>query len=160
MDKGFGFLELLLCCLLFSLSMIGAISCQLYARQQVINAHQRLQATALLTDVLAAMQGSPAAVEIFRGQFEQMLPPQPACRFVDDCDAATVASRQLNQQLALLFTAKILPDARLCLAGSSLQPKLHLSWLSQSTLSATSNSPICAVAAGRQFVEISPEALQ
>ncbi len=158
MDKGFGFIELLLCCLLFSLCMIGAISCQLYARQQVISAHQRLQATALLTDVLSAMQGSPSAVDIFRGQFEQVLPPQPACRRLDNCDAATVASSQLNQQLMLLFSGNILPDARLCVAGTRWQPELHLSWLSPSTLSAKPNQPICAVAAGRQFVEISAQA--
>ncbi len=57
MPKGFSFLELLLCCLLFSISMLGGISCQLYARQQVLQANQRLQASAMLTDLVVGNAG-------------------------------------------------------------------------------------------------------
>jgi Tfp pilus assembly protein PilV len=154
MPKGFSFLELLLCCLLFSISMLGAISCQLYARQQVLQAQQRLQASAMLTDVLSAMQGSPLALDRFQGQFEQMLPPQAACQQAGDCDAAAVAAHQLNQQLALLFSADLLPDALLCVAGNRLQPILHLSWRSLSPHQVAPAQALCAVGAGRQYVEI------
>jgi Tfp pilus assembly protein PilV len=158
MEKGFSFLELLLCCLLFSISMLGAISCQLYARQQVLQANQRLQATALLTDVLSAMQGSPLAVDRFRGQFQQMLPPQSACQQAGDCDAAAVAVHQLNQQLALLFNAQMLPDALLCVAGNNLQPALHLSWRSLALHQVQPAAALCEVGAGRQYVEINSAA--
>lgn len=158
MEKGFSFLELLLCCLLFSISMLGAISCQLYARQQVLQANQRLQAIALLTDVLSAMQGSPLAVERFAGQFEQMLPPQSACQQVGDCDATEVATQQLNQQLALLFNANMLPEALLCVAGDSLAPRLHLSWRSLAQHQVQTTETLCEVGAGRQYVEINSAA--
>jgi Tfp pilus assembly protein PilV len=157
MAKGFGFIELLLCCLLFSLSMIGAISCQLYARQQVIHANQRLQATALLGDLLASMQGSPHASQVFAGQFDRMLPQQYQCRRAGDCDAAAMATSQLNRQLSLLFQAKILPDANLCVAANPGQPRFHLSWQSQSPLKTAPVNSLCPVKAGRQFVEISAQ---
>ena len=62
-------------------------------------------------------------------------------------------AHQLNQQLALLFSAKMLPDAQLCVAGNSLQPALHLSWRSLALHQVPPSETLCEVGAGRQQAE-------
>mgnify|MGYP006201344073 CR=1 FL=1 len=58
--KGFTLVEILLCCLLFGLGMLGALSCQIYARQQVLLAQQRMIAGAVAADVMSSLQSVSA----------------------------------------------------------------------------------------------------
>lgn len=153
MQNGFTLLELLVSCLLFSVGMLGSIGSQLYARQVVMQATERLQATAVLTDIFTAIQTSPRAVESFNGQYEQLGSEPQNCLQIRTCNPQAIASYQLHQQLRLLFTHNLLPAAKLCIANSGVQPRLHVSWHSQMAKASVAAETLCEVGPERHYLE-------
>ncbi len=61
-------------------------------------------------------------MNVFKVNLSKMLPPQSACQQAGELpDVSAVMTQQLNQQLALLFDAKMLPDAQLWRPVTQLQ---------------------------------------
>jgi prepilin-type N-terminal cleavage/methylation domain-containing protein len=111
MARGFTLIEVLLSLLLFGVGMLGALASQVYARQQVLLATQRLQATAIVADVAASLQSVPQVARTFQGQFDKAPTVLKLCSQAASCNAEQLLQSQLDQRLSMLMseTASALP---------------------------------------------------
>lgn len=130
MSKGFTFIEVLLCLLLFGIGMLGALASQMYARQQVLMATQRLLATAIVADIAASVQSIPAATPAIYGVFELTQTKDIECDKSDQCSGEQLLQAQISQQLATLSSGfgVGLTAAELCIVAGGLHPQIQLSW--------------------------------
>ena len=130
MSKGFTFIEVLLCLLLCGMGLLGALASQIYARQQVLMATQRLVATAIVADVAAALQSVPAVAGSFQGSFDQAPPAVKLCQDDTSCSHDQLLQSQIDQRLAVLLSGSAagLPFAQLCIVAAGNQPEIQLSW--------------------------------
>lgn len=150
MARGFTLIEVLLCLLLFGLGMLGALASQLYARQQVLLATQRLQATAIVADVAAALQSVPQVARTFQGHFDQAPPAAKLCPQIASCNPEQLLQSQLDQRLSLVLsaTASALPSAQLCIVAGGAQPEIQLSWRGLTTRKFKAKATLCPLPAG------------
>jgi type IV pilus modification protein PilV len=130
MARGFTLIEVLLSLLLFGVGMLGALASQVYARQQVLLATQRLQATAIVADVAASLQSVPQVAHTFQGQFDKAPAVVKLCPQAASCSAEQLLQSQVDQRLSVLMsaTASALPSAQLCIVAGGAQPEIQLSW--------------------------------
>lgn len=146
--KGFTLFELLICCLLFSLGMLGALSCQIYARQQVLLAQQRLLAAAVATDVLSSLQSVSASARGFQADILQK-PASTSCHQAALCDGQQLLQAQLAASLEVLFQpSSMLPQAQLCIRSSAAGPAVSLSWRPVQKAPFQSKSTLCPLQDG------------
>jgi prepilin-type N-terminal cleavage/methylation domain-containing protein len=148
--KGFTLIEVLLCLLLFGLGMLGALASQVYARQQVLMATQRLIATAIVTDVAASLQSVPAVAPLFNGTFDQLPASLPLCQKAAQCTGAQLLQAQVAQQLTVLLSgnASGLTSAQLCIVAGGVHPEIQLSWGGVIASKFTPKAPLCPLPNG------------
>jgi len=156
MSKGFTLIEVLLCLLLFGVGMLGALASQVYARQQVLLATQRLLATAMVLDVAASLQSVPAAASSLQGNFDQAPAAVTLCRDVADCDAEQLLQAQVQQQLSVLLSdsSSGLPSAQLCIVAGADHPEIQLSWRGVTSSKFPATSTLCPLPAGYFHVAV------
>jgi len=156
MNKGFTLIEVLLCLLLFSVGMLGALATQVYARQQVLLATQRLMATAIVMDVAASLQSVPAAAPSFQGSFFQPPAAVTLCQEEALCNAEQMLQAQVQQQLSVLLSdsASSLPLAQLCIVAGADQPEIQISWRGVTTSKFPAQSTLCPFPAGFSHVAL------
>ena len=155
MSKGFALIEVLMCCLLFSLGMLGALATQIYARQQVLLATERMIASTVLADVAASLQAAGSATGSFSQIYQKLPAPVPACRS-GRCAPSALAESQIQAILQPLFqTNSRLPDAQLCIVQGGALPQLQINW--RVSLPAKFAAPValCPVTAGQQHIVLS-----
>jgi prepilin-type N-terminal cleavage/methylation domain-containing protein len=150
MTKGFTLIEVLLCLLLFGMGMLGALASQVYARQQVLMATQRLLATAMVTDVAASLQSVPEVTPLFHGTFDQRPATVTLCHEAGLCNAAQLLQAQVDQQLSVLLSdsAAGLPSAQLCIVAGGVQPQIQLSWRGVIASKFNPKATLCPLPAG------------
>ena len=149
LQQGISLLEVLIAVLLLKVSVLGALSGQLYARQLVIEATQRTQATAMAADWLNRMQaaGSPNVA--------LPSPPVADCLAASPCDPADAATWLHQQWQSQWFNSPFsLAQADYCsaIAGEELSITIH--WHSRQLLPATASAPLCAGAEGHFSVNV------
>lgn len=156
--KGFTLVEILLCCLLFGIAMLGALSCQIYARQQVLQAQQRMIAGAVAADVLSSLQSVAATSANFSIDVRQPL-AATECYQAGSCDAQQMLRAQLAASVQSVFTpaSPPLPKAQLCIRHGALGPAVNLSWQPVERPPFKTQSAICAVKPGDFQLELLPE---
>lgn len=156
--KGFTLIEILLCCLLFGLGMLGALSCQIYARQQVLQAQQRMIAGAVAADVMSSLQSVAASSGNFSVDIRQPL-PAAQCHQAGSCDMQQMLQAQLAASIQAVFNpaAPALPKAQLCIRTGAFGPALNLSWQPVENPSFKTHSTICPVKPGDFQLELLPE---
>lgn len=155
--KGFTLFELLICCLLFSLGMLGALSCQIYARQQVLQAQQRLVAAAVAADLMSSLQSVSASSRGFQADIQQK-PATAPCDQPGLCDGQQLLQAQLAASLSTVFQpSAILPQAQLCIRSSAAGPALSLSWQPVQGAAFQSKSALCPLKAGHFQLELKPD---
>lgn len=156
MTKGFTLIEVLLCLLLFGMGMLGALASQVYARQQVLLATQRLLATAVVMDVAASLQSVPAAAPSFHGNFDQAPAAVVLCQDVAQCNAEQLLQAQVQQQLSVLLSdsSSGLPSAQLCIVAGADQPEIQLSWRGITASKFPAKSTLCPLPAGFSHVAL------
>ncbi len=130
MTRGFTLIEVLLCLLLFGIGMLGALASQVYARQQVLMATQRLLATAIVADVAASLQSVPQVAPKFQGNFDKAPTTVKLCQHAGSCNGEQLLQSQLDQQLTVLLSGSptSLSSAQLCIVAAGAQPEIQLSW--------------------------------
>lgn len=150
MAKGFTLIEILLCLLLFGVGMLGALASQVYARQQVIMATQRLQATAVVADIAAALQSVPQLAQTFQGHFDKAPALVNLCQQATSCNRQQLLQSQLDQRLAVLFSdsPSALTSAQLCIVAGATQPEIQLSWRGLTAGKFKAKSTLCPLPAG------------
>ncbi|WP_306522452.1 prepilin-type N-terminal cleavage/methylation domain-containing protein [Rheinheimera sp.] len=154
--KGFTLFELLICCLLFSLGMLGALSCQIYARQQVLQAQQRLIAAAVAADVMSSLQSVAASSSHFQADIQQK-PTAAPCNSAGLCDPQMLLQAQLTASVGPLFApSALLPQAQLCIRSSAAGPAVNLSWQPLQQASFQRKSALCPVRPGHFQLELLP----
>lgn len=148
--KGFTFIEVLLCLLLFGLGMLGALASQVYARQQVLMATQRMIAAAIVTDVAASLQSVPGVAPFFQGTFDQVPASIPSCQENAQCTGTQLLQAQVAQQLTLLLTgdASGLASAQLCIVAGGEHPEIQLSWRGVIASQFTPKASLCPLPKG------------
>lgn len=148
--KGFTLIEVLLCLLLFGMGMLGALASQVYARQQVLMATQRLIATAIVTDVAASLQSVPAIAPLFHGTFDQVPVSIPSCTEAAQCTGAQLLQAQLAQQMAVLLSGEAsgLASAQLCIVSGGTHPEIQLSWRGVIASKFAPKAPLCPLPNG------------
>ncbi|WP_333795663.1 type IV pilus modification PilV family protein [Rheinheimera sp.] len=152
--KGFTLFELLICCLLFSLGMLGALSCQIYARQQVLLAQQRLAASAVATDVMSSLQSVSASSRGFQADIQQKTAIAP-CDQPGLCDGQQLLRAQLAASLGQVFQpSAILPQAQLCIRSGAAGPAISLSWQPVQNAPFQSKSSLCPIKNGHFQLEL------
>lgn len=139
LQHGFSLLEVLIAVLLLKISVLGALSGQLYARQLVIEATQRTQATAMAADWLSRMQAA--------GSLNSSFPSQPAagCSSSAPCTVADASAWLQQQWYSQWFAPKrALAGAGFCsdISDGFLQVTIH--WHSRQLLPQTASTPLCA----------------
>lgn len=156
MNKGFTFIEVLLCLLLFGLGMLGALASQLYARQQVLMATQRLIATAIVTDIAASLQSVPAAAPLVQGTFDQLPAAIPQCQDVAQCTGEQVLQAQIAQRMSVLLSggASGLASAQLCIVAVGVQPEIQLNWRGVIASKFNPKTPLCPLPGGFYHVAL------
>ncbi|MBU2279249.1 MAG: prepilin-type N-terminal cleavage/methylation domain-containing protein [Gammaproteobacteria bacterium] len=156
MAKGFTFIEVLLCLLLFGMGMLGALACQVYARQQVLIATQRLLATAAVTDVAASLQSVPQIAHSFQGQFKTTPAAIKLCQDVSICTVEQLLQSQLDRQLTVLIPSSgaTLPYAQLCIVSGGAQPEIQLSWRGLVASKFTPKATLCPLPSGFFHVDL------
>ncbi|HCU67576.1 MAG TPA: hypothetical protein DF774_17640 [Rheinheimera sp.] len=154
--KGFTLFELLICCLLFSLGMLGALSCQIYARQQVLQAQQRLMAAAVAADVMSSLQSVSVSARGFQADIQQK-PATGSCDQPGLCNGQLLLQAQLAASLSGVFQpSAILPQAQLCIRSSAAGPAISLSWQPVQKSSFQSKSSLCPLKTGHFQLELVP----
>ncbi len=150
MTKGFTFIEVLLCLLLFGLGMLGALASQLYARQQVLMATQRLLATAIVSDVAASLQSVPQVAKSFQGHFDAKPGKVGVCQDAASCTSPQLLQSQVDRQLTVLLSASAagLPSAQLCIVSAGVLPEVQLSWRGLIASKFTPKATLCPLPAG------------
>lgn len=156
MSKGFTLIEVLLCLLLFSVGMLGALASQVYARQQVLLATQRLLATAMVMDVAASLQSVPAAAPSFHGSFDQPPAAVTLCQDVAQCTAEQLLEAQVARQLSMVLSdsASGLASAKLCIVAGADRPEIQLSWRGVTASKFPAQSTLCPLPAGFSHVAL------
>lgn len=149
-SKGFTFIEVLLCLLLFGIGMLGALASQMYARQQVLMATQRLLATAIVADIAASVQSLPSTTPSIYGVFEPTSADPIVCDKADQCSGKQLLQAQVAQQLATLSSGSGvgLSAPELCIVAGGLHPQIQLSWRGVVTRKFQSKTTLCPVADG------------
>lgn len=154
--KGFTFIEVLLCLLLFGVGMLGALASQVYARQQVLMATQRMVAAAIVTDVAASLQSVPEEAAFFQGTFDQVPTVIPSCQNPTQCNATQLLQAQLAQQLTVLLgPASGLASAQLCIVAGGSHPEIQLSWRGVIASKFSPKASLCPLPAGFFHVVLS-----
>jgi len=149
MARGFTLIEVLLCLLLFGMGMLGALASQVYARQQVLMATQRLQASAIVADVVASLQSVPQVAQTFQGHFEKAPAQLSLCPDPASCHAKQLLQSQLDQRLAtMLGSSPALPSAKLCIVAGGAQPEIQLSWRGLTASQFKAKATLCPLPAG------------
>lgn len=156
--KGFTLIEILLCCLLFGLGMLGALSCQIYARQQVLQAQQRMIAGAVATDVLSSLQSVSATSDNFQADIRQPI-SAAVCHQAGSCNAQQLLQAQLAASVEPILNPNtpVLPKAQLCIRTGANGPALNLSWQPVESPPFKAYSTICPVRPGDFQLELLPE---
>lgn len=159
MAKGFTFIEVLICLLLFAIGMLGALASQIYARQQVLMATQRLLASALVSDVAASLQAVPTVAATFQGNFIQAPAIISLCSQQADCTGEQLLQAQIDQQLVALFQgpAAVLAAAQLCIVAGGNAPQIQLSWRGTFANQFTPKATLCPLPTGYSHVALRAE---
>lgn len=155
MSKGFTLIEVLICAILFSSCMLGALSCQLYARALVISATERLHAAAIVADVLATLQTVPAVAFEEVQNFSSLPAELPSCDAPGQCDPTAFMQSQLAQPLQQLFSGSpVLADAELCIRAGGAMPAVQISWRSRDQARFAARDLLCPLGQGRLHLAV------
>lgn len=156
--KGFTLVEILLCCLLFGVAMLGALSCQIYARQQVLLAQQRMVAGAVAADVMSSLQSVAATSGNFSADIRQPV-AAAVCHQAGSCNAQQLLQAQLAASVQAVFNpaSPLLPKAQLCIRAGAFGPAVNLSWQPVENPSFKTQSTLCPVKPGDFQLELLPE---
>ncbi|MDP4536851.1 hypothetical protein Q3O60_11670 [Alkalimonas collagenimarina] len=141
LQQGISLLEVLIAVLLLKVSVLGALSGQLYARQLVVEATQRTQATAMATDWLNRMQAAGSPDVVFSAQ------PGTDCFSGTPCAPVDAAIWLQQQWQSQWFNAPLsLASAGYChtVSGGQLQVTIH--WHRRQLLQQTAPTPLCDAA--------------
>ena len=139
LQQGISLLEVLIAVLLLKVSVLGALSGQLYARQLVTEATQRTQAVAMAADWLNRMQAAGSPNISFTSQ------PVTDCLSASPCSPDDSAAwLQHHWHLQWFHTPSALAKAGYCQTISDGQLALTIHWHSRQILSHTAAPAFCA----------------
>ncbi|MCH8537161.1 MAG: hypothetical protein LAT66_05240 [Alkalimonas sp.] len=139
LQQGISLLEVLIAVLLLKVSVLGALSGQLYARQLVTEATQRTQAAAMAADWLNRMQAAGSPNISFSSQ------PVADCMSASPCSPDDSAAWLHQQWQSQWFqTPSALANAGYCNTVSDGQLQLTIHWHSRQLLSQTASTESCA----------------